>query len=209
MEAWDMVDNERKALADLADSMTPAQWDTQSLCSAWKVRDVVAHLNEGATITKPKAFGLAAKYGFRVKTMLEREAMKGGAQPTDRLTAQVRATIGARCLPPGTKPADFAMEMIVHQQDIRRAIGAARTYPADEMRSALDRIATKRNSLLPGKKRGAGLHLAATDLDWEHGDGAEVRGPAEAILMAMSGRKQALADLSGPGVDTLRQRIKG
>ena len=209
MEAWDMVDNERKALADLTDSMTPAQWDTRSLCGAWKVRDVVAHLNEGSTLTTGKAIAIAAKYGFRINTMLEREALKGGAQPTDQLKAEARATIGARRLPPGTKPADFVMEMIVHQQDIRRSIGAARAYPTDEMRLALDRITAMGNSLLPGKKRGAGLHLKATDLEWDHGDGDEVSGPGEAILMAMSGRKEALADLSGPGVDTLRQRIGG
>lgn len=209
MQAWDMVDNERKALADLTDAMTPAQWDTKSLCGAWKVRDVVAHLSEGSTLGTGKAFLLALKYGFRINTMLEREAVKGGAEPTDQLKAETRGTIGARQLPPGTKPADFVMEMIVHQQDIRRPIGVARAYPTDEMLLALDRISGMGNSLLPGKKRGAGLHLKATDLDWESGEGADVSGPGEAILMAMSGRKEALADLSGPGVDTLRQRIGG
>jgi uncharacterized protein (TIGR03083 family) len=164
-------------------------------------------VNEGSTLTKGKAIGIAAKYGFRINTMLEREAVKGGAQPTDQLKAETRATIGARRLPPGTKPADFVTEMIVHQQDIRRAIGVPRTYPADELRAALDQMAGMGNSLLPGKKRSAGLHLKATDVDWEHGDGAAVSGPAEAILMAMAGRKEVLADLSGPGVDTLRERI--
>jgi uncharacterized protein (TIGR03083 family) len=208
MDSWAMVDTERTALADLADSMTPAQWDTQSLCSAWKVRDVVAHLNEGSTLTAGKAMRMAARYGFRINTMLEREAVKGGAQPTDRLKAETRATIGARRTPPGTKPADFAVEMIVHGQDIRRAIGVPRAFPDDEMRAALDHMTDMRSSLVPGKKRGAGLHLRATDLEWEHGTGADVSGPAEALLMAMAGRKVALADLSGPGVEILRRRIK-
>jgi hypothetical protein len=38
------------------------------------------------------------------------------------------------------------------------------------------------------------------------GDGPEVAGPAMAIIQAITGRKQALADLEGPGVETLRGR---
>jgi len=48
--------------------------------------------------------------------------------------------------------------------------------------------------------------LRATDVDWTHGSGPEVTGPAHSLLMAMTGRKDALADLSGDGVDTLRSR---
>jgi hypothetical protein len=48
--------------------------------------------------------------------------------------------------------------------------------------------------------------LRATDTDWSHGSGPEVTGPAIALVMAMTGRKAALDDLSGPGVDVLRSR---
>ena len=46
----------------------------------------------------------------------------------------------------------------------------------------------------------------ATDMEWTHGEGAEVRGTGEALLMAMCGRKSAVDDLSGDGVATLRSR---
>ena len=36
---------------------------------------------------------------------------------------------------------------------------------------------------------------------------AEVRGPAEAIVMALLGRAQALTDLAGPGVTLLAGRM--
>ena len=48
--------------------------------------------------------------------------------------------------------------------------------------------------------------LSATDTDWTHGDGPEVRGPMIALVMAMTGRPQVLDDLSGEGVATLRSR---
>jgi hypothetical protein len=54
-----------------------------------------------------------------------------------------------------------------------------------------------------------GLALAATDQDWTWGTGTEVRGPSEAVAMAVSGRVVALEDLSGPGVQALRSRLLG
>lgn len=46
-----------------------------------------------------------------------------------------------------------------------------------------------------------------SDLDWTHGRGAEARGPAEAVLLAMAGRGAAAADLTGPGARILQERL--
>ena len=56
------------------------------------------------------------------------------------------------------------------------------------------------------RRRSCGLRLVATDMDWTWGDGAEVRGPGEALLMAANGREQTLLDLTGPGLETLIRR---
>lgn len=48
-----------------------------------------------------------------------------------------------------------------------------------------------------------GVQLHATDLDWRHGDGAEVSGTGEAIMMTLA-RRPVLDELRGPGVDQLR-----
>src|ERR687894_355212 len=47
--------------------------------------------------------------------------------------------------------------------------------------------------------RARGLRLLATDLDWVAGRGREVHGPAEALLMAISGRRGVVQELTGPG----------
>ncbi len=44
MDEWAAIDAERAALADVLARISVEQWDAQSLCDAWKVRDVVAHL---------------------------------------------------------------------------------------------------------------------------------------------------------------------
>ena len=51
-----------------------------------------------------------------------------------------------------------------------------------------------------------GLRAVATDLDWTSGNGIEVRGPAEALLLALAGRRAAADDLTGPGLDVLTSR---
>ena len=51
------------------------------------------------------------------------------------------------------------------------------------------------------------LHLEATDLDWSHGSGPDVRGTAEALLMAIAARPAALDNLRGEGVATMASRL--
>jgi hypothetical protein len=78
--------------------------------------------------------------------------------------------------------------------------------PEDRLLAALD-VAPRLNGFVGSKKRAAGLHLVATDVDWSHGDGPEVRGPGEAILLALTGRTVVLDELTGEGVATLRSRM--
>jgi uncharacterized protein (TIGR03083 family) len=207
MSTWELIDRERASFADLADGLSAEQWGTQTLCDAWRVRDVVAHLNGGATIGTGRVILTTLRYGFRLNTMLEREARKEGERPTDELRREMRETVGMRTTPPGAKPDDMLMDYVVHQQDVRRPLSLARSVPTDSLIAALDRVSTMGNPVLPGKKRAAGLHLRASDVGWEHGDGDEVSGPGEALLMCLAGRSAGLAALSGSGVETLRQRI--
>jgi uncharacterized protein (TIGR03083 family) len=205
MDAWEMVRDERIELADLLDTLTPEQWDTPTLCAGWRVRDVTAHLIEAATLPKSYYFKAAVRTGFRINTMLDREARRLGASPPAELASSLRETAGSHNLPPGVKPIHLVMDVFVHTQDIRRPLGRLTTAPEARLRAVADDLLT--NPGMGVKKRVAGLHLRATDIDWSHGAGAEVTGPAEALIMAMSARPAALDDLSGDGVATLRSRV--
>jgi uncharacterized protein (TIGR03083 family) len=207
VDTWEMIDAERTAFADLADSLTPEQWETQSLCAAWKVRDVVAHVTEGSTLGTGETLLAALRYGFRINRMLEREAIKDGAAPTDELRKNLRATVGRRTTPIGVKPPSLLDDIVTHQQDVRRAIQKPRDVPAEHLRVALDDMAGQKTSILPVKKAIKGLKLRATDIDFSFGDGPEVTGPGEALLLGIGGRAAALDDLSGPGVAILRERL--
>ena len=148
MDAWQMTDSERSTFADLADSFDAAQWEQPSLCDGWKVRDVVAHVADGADPKFGKMMLTAVKYGFRMNVMNEREAQKHGAEPTDELRKVLAATVGVHKAPGPIKPEDMVLETIVHEQDVRRPLGIARAYPADEMKIALER-ATVQGDAVP------------------------------------------------------------
>ena len=98
--------------------------------------------------------------------------------------------------------------MVIHHQDMRRPLGMRRVVPEDRVRTALDVILTPRGSTNLGSfERGSGLRLRATDIDWSWGDGPEVLGPAESILMAVAGRRGTPGELSGPGLPILASRM--
>lgn len=64
-----------------------------------------------------------------------------------------------------------------------------------------------RNPRLSAWRITRGLRLVATDLEWSHGKGPVVNGPAESLLMAVAGRRSVLSELGGPGQPTLAARI--
>ncbi|HEX7521134.1 MAG TPA: maleylpyruvate isomerase family mycothiol-dependent enzyme [Acidimicrobiia bacterium] len=208
METWDLVAAERNDLADLLETLSEQQWNTETLCEGWKVRDLTGHLVEGAEKLKwGRLIGAMVKSGFRINVMLDRGAREMGALPTPDLMKRMRESAGYQFTAPGVKPIGMLAETVTHSQDIRRPLGKPRQIPEETLRISLDYMAAQGASVLPNKKRIAGLKLQATDLDWTHGDGSVVTGSGEALLMAIAGRKAALTDLGGEGEDTLASRL--
>jgi uncharacterized protein (TIGR03083 family) len=210
MDTWEMIDAERLELADLCDSLTLEQWDAPSLCSQWRVRDVTAHVVQVATQSGLAFLGTLVRYGFRVNTMIERQAVRRGSSATpEQLCAQVRALVGVRRALPGVKPTGVLSGELIHQQDIRRALHLPRTLDPARVTIALDEVIGTSAGILPGKRRAEGLYLRALDFGWQRGDpnALGVSGSGEAVLMALAGRADGLADLNGQGVDTMRARL--
>ena len=207
IDVWGAVRDERIALLADLERLMPEQWNAASLCSGWTVRDVVAHLVAGADAGGAAIMVALVRSGFRLHRMLGDDARRRSrGQTPDSLLAAFRGCVGSQRTPPATRPWQMLSDTILHGQDIRRPLGLRRDFPADRLVIVLDRLAPLR-PILGVKQRVAGLRLQATDLGWTHGEGAEVTGPGEALLMAMAGRSAALVDLDGPGVSILRLRL--
>lgn len=202
---WPTIHAERAALADDLTSLAEERWSTPSLCSGWTVRDVLGHLTATAKMSPRSFFAKFAASGFRFGAMAAKGIVRETAgTPADGL-AEFRRVLDRTSAPPG--PTDSWLgETIVHGEDIRRPLAIGHNYPMD----ALVRVADfyrKSNLLIGAKNRIAGLRLAATDTDWSTGEGPEVSGPMLSLVLAMTGRAAALADVAGDGVDTLRSRM--
>jgi uncharacterized protein (TIGR03083 family) len=201
---WPTIHAERKALADDLADLTDEQWATQSLCSEWNVHQVLAHQLTAANMTPPKFFAKFAGAGFNFdKYAAKQVAIDSAGGPAATLAA-FRAAEPRETAPPGPKET-WLGEAFVHGEDIRRPLGIERAYPLPEVSRALAYYA-RSNVIIGGKTRVAGVTLKATDTDFSVGSGALVEGPVISLLLAASGRKSALNDLSGPGVAILRDR---
>jgi len=103
------------------------------------------------------------------------------------------------------RPGELLVDYVVHTTDVAFSVNRALTVPEVRLVAALD-VAPSIGGLMRCKQRVCGLHLEATDLDWQHGKGAAVQGPAVSLLAAMSGRPHASGELHGAGAAVLRSR---
>jgi uncharacterized protein (TIGR03083 family) len=164
------------------------------------VRDVAAHtsayLDQGRLslfgeyvkarndIDRLNARGLTAFTHVSPDDLIER--MRRGVEPSG-----AGALYGCRVA---------LIECVIHQLDVRRPLGLHRAVPADTLRAALTFA-----RLSPVIRTPRGVRLVATDVDWSAGRGPEVRGTGEAVLLAMTGRVDAVTgELEGDGMAMLR-----
>jgi uncharacterized protein (TIGR03083 family) len=201
---WPLIHTEREALITDLGTLTDEQWATPSLCDNWTVRDVLGHMIATAKMTPPAFFAALAGSGFRFNAMNEKNiAREATPNPSDGL-AEFRQHLKDTTHPPGPVEAMLG-EAVIHSADIRRPLGMSREYPKEALTRVGDFFKGS-NLLIGAKRRIDGVTLHATDTEWTTGSGPEVTGPHLSLLLAMTGRSAALADLSGEGVATLKSR---
>jgi uncharacterized protein (TIGR03083 family) len=202
--------DEVRATAAILRCFDEAQWDHPSLCDGWRVRDVIGHMVSGAE------FGIAALPGKLIgaRFSLDRAAARLAVQVADSRPASqlledwVRHETAAKTegFARTLKPRDVLLDHVVHSMDMLLPLGIDRPSSPVRLRAALD-AAPNVGGAVRSKGRTAGLRLVATDVDWVAGEGPEVRGAAEDLLLALCGRPVGLAGLSGAGLDRLRGRV--
>jgi len=184
--------------------LTPEQWAAPSWCGGWSVQEVAGHVVAAAEQTPLNFFKDLAKAGFKFDVFADRDAKRNAGAGPGELTRRLRARTTTTNHPPAPVVAMLG-EIIVHGEDIRRPLGLSHTAPEAALEAVADSWKNS-NILIGAKRRIAGLRLRATDSTWTHGDGPEVSGPMASLVLAMSGRKGVLSDLSGEGLTTLTSR---
>lgn len=182
---FNLIEQERHRLADLADEWSPDQWDVPSLAEGWRVREVLAHLTMPFAVALPSmVLGLVRNRGNfdRFADRWARDATTSA--PPAEFAASLRANAAARFTPPGMGPEVPLADLVVHGLDIRIPLG----LPANDIDPAARATTLRFLTTHTGRRFGvpadafATRRFEATDLDWSHGTGPTERATSIELL---------------------------
>ena len=209
MTLVDDIAAERRALVERLRGLPDDQWQTPSLCSGWSVHHVLAHLTTPFLVSRP-GMGLRFLRHRGIGTAMDATARDLARRTPSELLDVLEQNAGSSFVPPGMRLPTPLTDIVVHSADIRWALGDPHEDWGDprRLRPVLAFLVSPLAvaGFLPPSRR-AGLRLAADDQAWEHGSGAEVRGPSLSLALGLLGRRTALEDLTGDGVQVLARRV--
>ncbi len=178
---------ERGRLADLLGELTPAQWAAPSLCTGWRVREVVAHITLAYRHSGLRVIaGIVAARG-NFNRFSDRIAHRDTARLSDaELLTSLRANIEHPWRPPRGGQQGALAHDIFHGLDFTEPLGLAGPAP--------DRIALAigdpdRRALAYFGVHLDGIALEATDTDLRIGDGIPIPLAAKEIALIVGGRR--------------------
>lgn len=211
-DIWAAIDTQRLRTADLLESLTAAELARPSLCCGWTIRDVAAHLTL-------QQLGLVDVLRFAVRhpasmlgmnRIINRSARFRAEAPVEELIAALRRMVGSRRHNVGLTSLEPLIDILVHGQDIAIPLGRDLPVPPRAAAAAATRVWSSRGTAL-GKVFDAlpleAYRLSATDIDWSVGAGPIVEGPIGALLLILTGRRAALAQVTGAGAEALRKTV--
>ena len=196
---------ERSAFLETVRSLEADEWDRDSLCDGWLVRDVVSHINTNVSLTPWSLVAAMVRARGSIPLFMDQTAKAGRSRSTAEQLRFLEQLSTSSRIPPTTMRSDGAIDVFVHHHDIALPLG--REVPADpaRLRWMADGL-PQANRAIGAAGMVEGLRLIATDIDWHYGTGPEVRGPAAAIMLAGCGRSALDDQLEGPGLATLQAR---
>lgn len=187
---------ERRELAEMLTGLPAQEWDAQTLCAGWRVREVVAHM------TMPFRYSIA-RVAFEVfkargdfNRMADRCARREATSlSAGQLAAALRENARHPWKPPGGGFEGALSHDVIHGLDITVALGIDRKAPEDRLRIVMGGVTPK--TLKFFKADLDGIELRADDLDWTFGSGVPVYGAAQDLLLVLCGRKLPAGRLLG------------
>lgn len=152
MDTWPAIDAERRAFVEFPRSLPDDAWAKPSLCPGWTVRTVVAHLVATSEIALGAFITGMASNGFSLHKLNDTGARRiADACSNPQLIERLNARVGARTHPPGPVMTLLG-EVVVHSEDVHRALGSYGTHPAEHLTAIAD-FYKKSNLVIPAKKR--------------------------------------------------------
>ena len=203
------VDDMTATLGEVA----TGDWEKPSLCDGWQIRHVPAHIVTGYLFEPHQLQEVVEQVGS-VAEAAKQGAIQFAAEHEAPVVVEAFERHAGQAEPTGIcaviAPPDLFVDQVIHRYDVAVPLGL-RTDTSEEQLVAALAAMPSIEGFIGAKARAGGLRLEATDVAWAWGEGPLVRGPGEAILMALSGRPCGLERCEGDGVETLaaRQGVDG
>jgi hypothetical protein len=171
---------------------------------------MLGHISAGFTTGLPIMIIEVGRHGCNVPKASEVESIAfASVRTTEQVLAVFDSVVNNKVRKGIThfiKPTESLLDHVVHYEDIRRPLGQPRQVPEERLVALWTWPRPCPASSGP-KARAAGLRLVATEVDWSCGDGPEVSGAGEALLLGVAGRAAALDELDGEGLALLKERV--
>jgi uncharacterized protein (TIGR03083 family) len=190
------ITTEFLALADTLSSVTNVQWDTPSLCEGWRIREVVAHLTMPARYSQDEFMAELRACGFDFSLLSNTIAARDATLPSTELLANLNSEVLHRWTPPEGGQLGALNHVVIHSLDATLPLATPRRVDRETIRIILDALTIGGvhdyfGTTIDGRR------LEATDMDWAHGTGRSLRGPADELALVLCGRTLTRSHLEG------------
>ena len=204
---------QRDGFVETLEGLEPDQWEAPSLCTEWRVVDVAAHLAWAPVMGLGSGAAAMVRHGLSMNRMIARSAVGWSERGRDAILSQLRDNARTGATPIGMPPVAALADAVVHGLDVRRPLGLPGQVPPEALAPLADfTLGTPwpLNAVVGGsaRRRVAGVRLVATDTDWTHGAGPEVRASAETLLLVLYGRPVPPTELTGDGASVVASRLR-
>lgn len=188
---------ERQDVADLLSAVPPEAWDAPTLCSGWRVRELVAHVTMPFRYSGARFAAELIRSGGRFHAMSDRCARRDADRiPAEGLLRSLSDNVANPWRPPGGGQAGALTHDVIHGLDLAVPLGIGRRVPQERLRVVLQAITGPR-ALRHFAADLTGIELRADDIDWSFGSGEQVSGLAQDLALVLCGRKLPPGHLHG------------
>jgi uncharacterized protein (TIGR03083 family) len=199
----DVIAAHRRALAAALGTLTTDQWRSASLCAGWTAAHVLAHLTMPFRISEADFMAGVLRCGGDFKKFSDEIAERDSRLPAAELVAILRASADTQWIPPGGGLTGALTHDVIHGLDIAWPLGLEQQIPEQAAVMVLDSLTSTGSKTLFGFPLD-GIKVAATDLAWSSGDGAELAGRSRDLMPLLAGRAVPYELFDGEGATRAR-----
>lgn len=194
----DLIATHRRSLADALDSLSADQWRSPSLCAGWTAAHVLAHQTMPFRISEPDFMAGLHRCGGDFTKFSDEIAERDSKLSPGELVAVLRDHAETPWSPPGGGLTGALSHDVIHGLDIAWPLGLGYEIPERAMTTVLDALTGPGGQTLFGVPL-EGIRVAATDVDWAAGDGAELTGLGRDLVPLLAGRAVPREVFDGEG----------